>query len=539
MRSTFKYLVVGSLFLFGGTACADLDVSNPNDADAERALASPGDVESLIAGALNSWFSGVASYSGPGMFLSNAAFQHNAPWANSGMETYARIPRVGIVNDVADPYYGNFTRVWYRSYRGIAAVADGLRAIENNPAVQDALTDEQITRARAFGRFVQGMSHATVALFYDRGFIVDETTDLNQAQEPVDYNALMTAALGYFDDAIQIANSGNFTIPTNWWPVAGGLTADQLARVAHSYKARFRAQVARTPAERDAVNWGAVIADVDAGITDDFIITYDWNAGWEMETMGYITYFGWSQLAYYVYGMADQSGDYQRWLNLSLSDKSYQFAGGEPVLIETPDLRFPQGATVAEQRANPGTLARQSTASEAGGTWARPDRGTWRWSWYKAGRYEEYWEVGDFDQPEITMAEMRLLKAEGIYRNGGDMGQVASLINTSRTEAGLNATDASGTNSSCVPKLPDGSCGDLLEMLKWEKRMTGFSTGIASVGWFWDARGWGDLFRNTYLHFPVPCQELQVLNLLPCNNVGGPGGEMASPGSVYNYPDEN
>lgn len=539
MRSTFKYLVVGSLLLFGGTACADLDVSNPNAADAERALASPGDVESLIAGALNSWFSGIASYSGPGMFLSNAAFQHNAPWANSGMETYARIPRVGIVNDVADPYYGNFTRVWYRSYRAIAAVADGLRAIENNPAVQEALTDEQITRARAFGRFVQGMSHATVALFYDRGFIIDETTDLLVAQEPVDYNALMTAALGYFDEAIQIANSADFDIPSSWFPAAGGMDSDYLAEVAHSYKARFRAQVARTPAERDAVDWGAVIADVDAGISDDFIMSYDWNAGWEIETMGYLTYFGWSQLAYYVHGMADQSGDYQRWLNTPLSEKSYEFAGGEPVLIVTPDLRYPQGTTVAEQRDNPGTLARMSSAGEAGGTWARPDRGTWRWSWYKARRYEEYWRNAVFDQPEITLAEMRLLKAEGIYRNGGDMGQVASIINESRTAAGLNATDASGTNTSCVPKLPDGSCGDLLEMLKWEKRMTGAFTGIASVGWFWDARGWGDLFKNTYLHFPVPCQELQVLNLLPCNNVGGPGGEMGSPGSVYNYPDEN
>jgi hypothetical protein len=539
MRYSMKYLLVGSLFLFGGTACADLDVSNPNSADAERALASPGDVESLIAGSLNSWFSGIASYSGPGMFLSNAAFQHNAPWANSGMEHYARIPRIAIQNDVADTNYGNFTRVWYRSYRAIAAVADGLKAIENNPAVAQELTPEQITRAKAFGKFVQGISHATVALFYDRGFVVTEETDLTQPQDPLGYNELMTAALGFFDEAIQLSSSANFDIPTSWFPASPALSGPNLARVAHSYKARFRAQAARTPAERQSVNWGAVIADVDAGITGDFKMDYNWNNGWEIETMGYLTYHGWSQLAYYVWGMADQDGDYQRWLNLPLTEKSYEFAGGEPVLIITPDLRFPQGETVAEQRDNPGTLARQSTAAQAGGTWQRPDRGTWRWSWYKARRYEEYWREAVYEQPEITLAEMRLLKAEGIYRNGGDMGQVASIINESRTAAGLNATDAAGTNTSCVPKLPNGSCGDLLEMLKWEKRMTAAFTGIASVNWYWDARGWGDLFQDTYLHFPVPCQELQVLNLLPCNNVGGPGGEMGSTGSVYNYPDEN
>ena len=38
MRKTFKTFVVGSMLLFGAAACADLDVVNPNDADASRAL---------------------------------------------------------------------------------------------------------------------------------------------------------------------------------------------------------------------------------------------------------------------------------------------------------------------------------------------------------------------------------------------------------------------------------------------------------------------------------------------------------------------
>ena len=86
MRISFKHLVVGSLLLFGAGACADLEVVNLNDPDAGRSLATAGDVESLIAGAYNTWFNGVYAYGGPGMFLSNAAFQHNAPWSNAGME---------------------------------------------------------------------------------------------------------------------------------------------------------------------------------------------------------------------------------------------------------------------------------------------------------------------------------------------------------------------------------------------------------------------------------------------------------------------
>ena len=91
MRKMLKSLAVGSLLLLGTGACADLEVVNLNDPDAERSLATAGDVESLISGAYNTWFRGVYDYSGPGMFLSAASFQHTAPWANAGM------PPAGII----------------------------------------------------------------------------------------------------------------------------------------------------------------------------------------------------------------------------------------------------------------------------------------------------------------------------------------------------------------------------------------------------------------------------------------------------------
>jgi hypothetical protein len=163
----------------------------------------------------------------------------------------------------------------------------------------------------------------------------------------------------------------------------------------------------------------------------------------------------------------------------------------------------------------------------------------WRWSWYKNGwdNWLAYGWDAVFVQPFITKAEMDMLKAEGLYRNG-DMAGAAALVNETRTVYGLNATDANGTNTSCVPKLPNGSCGDLWEMLKWEKRHEAQWTGVAGANWFFDGRGWGDLWKDTPLMFPVPCQELQVLQLLPCNTYGGPGGEMGAPVSTYNFPHE-
>jgi len=530
MRNLLKHMVVGSLLLFGTTACADLEILNQNDPDASRSLSRGGDVLSLIGGSFNTWFRGNYSYDGAGMALSNAAFQHNAPWANAGMEKYGRIPRVAFVNAVTDADYSHMVWSYFYSYRAIAAVADGLKALDN-PAIQEELTADEIASARAFGKFMQGLGHASVAVLYSEGFVVDETTDLAEAQDPLAYGELMNVAMGYFDEAISLSSGASWTLPEGWMKAA--LTGPELARVARSMKARYRSMNARSWAERQAVNWDAVIADIDAGITSDFEAYYDDYGGWSNDVLGYVTYYGWSQMAYPIYGMADQSENYQLWNSASLSNKSYNI-GGTDILIVTPDLRFPRGSTIEEQRANTGTYFRINRPSETGGVWARPDRGTWRWSWYKHSRGEEYWDDMIMLMPEIRIEEMRLTKAEALYHKG-DRAGAAAIINETRVPSGLNATDANGANTSCVPKLPDGTCGGLFEMLKWEKRMENTAKGPMGVLWYFDGRGWGDLWKDTFLHLPIPCAEAQTLQLLPCGTFGGPGGEGGAPLSNYKW----
>jgi hypothetical protein len=296
------------------------------------------------------------------------------------------------------------------------------------------------------------------------------------------------------------------------------------------------------------VDWAAVIADVDAGIQADHVMNMDWSDGWDSWLIGYSTYPAWSQLPYFVVGMADQSGLVDEWHALPITagqtvegpPRSHLLSDGRPVLIVTPDLRFPQGATVEEQRANQGTHLRIITASEASGwlaPWQHPERGTWRWSWYSAGTRwgRDYYGVANLDQAEMLLAEATLLKAEGLYRTG-DLAGAAAIVNETRMGAGLNPADAAGTNTSCVPRLPDGRCGDLWEMLKWEKRLeVGFRSLVGS-GWFFDGRGWGDLWKDTPLQLPIPCSELETLGLTPCPTFGGPGGDMSAPVSTYDYP---
>lgn len=533
MRNRYKHLAVGSMLLLGAAACADLDVVNPNEANADRALETAADVEALIGGAYNAWYTGNHSWNGAGPFLSNASFQHTAPWANFAMEKYGRIPRIPIINDVADGDYEQFSRDFTFAYRAAAAVADGFRAFDKDPEIAQDLGEERVSRARAFGRFVQGLAHAQIALLYNEGWVIDENVDFFEAGEPMGHAELMEVAMGFMDDAISLASQGSFEIPSGW--MQRDVDSDEFIRFAHSMKARYRALNARTPAEREAVDWAQVIADVDAGITEDFVVFADDNAGWGSAVWFYNAP-GWAEVPYFIWGMADQSGRYQNWLDLSLSRK-HPIINGEPTLIITPDQRFPQGETVKAQQENPGMYF--ASPADIASVWAQPGRGTWRWSYYRHTKHIDYVDAGAVgDLPEITVRELRLLKAEGLLRMDDRAGAAAIINETRVANGGLNPTDAAGTNTSCVPKLPNGECGDLLEMLKWEKRTETAMYGPVTVGFYFDSRGWGDLYRGTPLQFPVPCEDVEILGRLPCITFGGIEGEMASPGSTYGWPSE-
>lgn len=532
-RPTPALLVVLAL----GAGCTDLTVPNTNDPNADRAVADLGTAEALIAGGFATWFSGTYRYGGAGLMLSTASFQHSTPWACGGGE-YSWIPRTPLINDPAEPNCGAFFQPWFDYYTALKGVADGLGWLEDNPVVGEGDAPAR-RRARAVARLVQGLAHGHLALLYDRAFVSHERSPI-EGREPVPYEALMDTALAFLDQAARLAEGETWPdVPGQWMSVP--VSPDQLARLARSWAARLRAAVARTPAERAAVDWSAVIADVEAGITASWVMDMDPNRGFHNAVIDYGTYPGWAMETYFIIGMADQSGSYQRWLDMPLADRRpHPDSDGDgdidPILVRTPDTRFPSGATIAEQQASPGSVYAIPDWG-IGNVWARPDRGTWRWSyyWHLDTAPYSYWE--DFHWPEIPLAEMRLLRAEGLLRLG-DAATAATLVNISRTANGLAATDAAGTNSDCVPRLPDGSCGDLMEMLKWEKRLETHMKGLHSAPWYFDGRGWGDLYAGTVLHFPIPCADLAILDMLPCYTFGGVGGDGASPGSAYRWPDE-
>jgi hypothetical protein len=348
----------------------------------------------------------------------------------------------------------------------------------------------------------------------------------------------------------------------------------RLAQLINSMKARYRANVARTPLDRAAVNWNQVLTEVGAGVHADFNISTEFtDTDWSGDlTLWYGSLSTWQQITYFMFGMADQSGDYQRWLAQPVLSRDAFFNGVEPVLIVTPDRRFSQGDTLVSgqnQKARTAaevTLARRNQlfngyifnsptdsvrldnrgryvrvrATAAGVInnavqYSRPDRGTWRWSQYYNTQADLVQTYSPF--PLVDYDEMRLLAAEALWRTG-NLAAAADSVNVTRTANGLNATNAAGLNTSCVPKLPNGTCGSLFEMLKWEKRMETFFRGAMWVGWYFDSRGWGDLYRGTPLQMPIPAEQYSILGLGAPYTFGGVGGESASTGSTYAFPFE-
>jgi hypothetical protein len=509
---------LGALGLLALSGCVSLDVTNTDAPDIERVLSSPAALEQTIAGGYQSCHNAIMFNSALGPLL-NAAFEAGSttiPPSSVNSRSGAFSSSVGSGED------------FLRLSLGARLSVTSLDALDKLIASGGSLgTAAQNARARAFGFFAIGCHQAWLAMIYDSAAVVtpklaaDAIPPLSGAQD------VMRAALALLDSAIAIATSsvatgtGGFPLPAAWMNASGQLSRDDFVRVVRSLRARFRAGVARTPEQRGAVNWPAVIADVDGGITSDFTITVSATAGWG-------TGFNNASpaMSNFYYGMADTSGGYDAWLSLPLNQRT-------PFLVFTPDRRWPGGTTRAAQLDSsvvPTSLASRPYVSIRTQTDASVFTYTHTsYTFNRLAFLRNAGNVGPF--PEITRAEMNLLAAEGFLR-AGNIAAAAARIDSTRVRRGQLAALSGSITSvgqpvpggrACVPRVPRPAltgtqCGDIWEALKWEKRMETALTGFAQ--WFFDSRGWGDLVEGTALEFPVPSNELAARHL-PDYSLGG------------------
>jgi hypothetical protein len=525
------YVLAGFAGLLATAACSHdvLSVQNPNSPDISRVLKKPADVESIIGSSFNTVWTVTVGVNTDGLTqqMMVMSFENASSLANYGMGPRVGIPRNSIDNSPGNAVAAGNSYDFFTVDRGARAASLGLVQL-NSPGFTIGSANLN-ARARAFAFFTMGYANAVLALTYDSAAAVTETNSTVAFPPLLFHTALMDTALAQMDSSINEAGlMGTLTMPNTWIPsyTPGG---PEFIRLVRSFKAHFRASIARSPAERAAVDWTKVRDDAVNGITGDVVMQLDpskgWRYGWYVQHFLFDT---WTQQTPMILGMADSAGLYDAYLATPLNSRS-------AFLIRSADKRLPSGDTRAAQQVYSGTGVVQTPGQgvPVGGSGALPyfrnrtanDPPSLaflvsQYDWYREQDLYNKLQIGPF--PLIQKAVVDLLAAEAYYRLG-DLANAAARINITRVGNGqLPALPATMTTTSqvpggtaCVPRVPDPAtgfkstkCGTLFEALKWEKRM---ETAFMQYGaWYFDSRGWGDLAQGTPVEWPVPYQELQT-----------------------------
>jgi len=499
------------------TGCQDLTVENLNAPDRARATAEPISTESFVATSFRTFWGVSGHNSRPAWLLATVADEVTSGFADFGQLEVSTIPRDAWNNSEVFQRRLSNEAPWFDLYRTISAVNDAIQAIDNGVVIGDAT---RTARAKAMGKFMQGLSHGYLGLYFDQAAIIDETVQLDTIRGAPDfapYPEVIAAAVSQLDEAIGVAQATAISFPADGW-LFTALTREQFIRLANSYAARLLAYAPRTRAERAAVDWNEVIRRVDAGIQEDFapiaqpdILVDDWKRlTARLRTAGRPSDFG--RPSYWLVGPADSTDGFVNWVNSEPASR----AGFQ---MRTKDRRV-QGAAGPDA---PGTYVgynRNNIFQVA--------RGTYRFSWYYFVRFGTglSWQTGP--QPAVTVAELNLLKAEGLIRLGR-AAEAVPLINQTRVANGqLPAVSVEGppNEPGCVPRKQNGQCGSLWDALRYEKGIEGL--GVSGVVRFFDMRGWQGLQQYTLTQFPIPGRELGTLRL-PNYTFGGPGDNTSAP----------
>lgn len=532
-------MVAVALVALSVSACEDaLTAKNYNNPDVVRVFQQPASIEQTLATGYQQCRNTEKNTDMTAQ-MATMSLESYSQLGNFNMGLRGAIPRSPILNNKSaqQSLNGNFGG-WSRQGRLQANALKQLDALikANGQALSTPAAD---TRARALGFFNMGCNLGWLAMAFDSAGIIDHIMESDFVPELSGYNEVMAAALALMDSSLALATSAAGG-GAGGFPVTFGGTSmsrDRFVELVRSFKARFRAGVARTPEERAAVNWSQVAADAEAGLKADFIVNLSPTSGLTqgVQTSTFFQDAAWSQITPFIFGFADISGGYDNWLQTNIVSRNGDF------VIVTPDLRFPQGATRAAQQAaspEPGTytgfpyMKNRSGSDSPGDPW-----GTSHYEHHRLKYIRNASNVGPY--PEFLKAEVDLLAAEAYLRTG-DVAKAIAKINPYRTRAGLpaltgtSATDIVPGGASCVPRVPSPpnytstSCGTIMEAMKWEKRMELAYTFMGA--WFFDARGWGDLVKDTPLMYPVPVPELDA-RLKGYYNLGGGGAASAATGT--------
>ncbi|MGH7711419.1 MAG: hypothetical protein ACREOG_09040 [Gemmatimonadaceae bacterium] len=482
-------------------ACKSLEVTNPNEPDAGRALADPAALEALAGGTLRTWFSAWDGMD-PAGALTTQAQSYSSSWNNFNMNFYSGLDADGTRNSRAwqnDPSAAGRTTVealWTKYYSALSSANDVIKAIKAGAVINNP---SDTKRAETIATLMQGLTLSGLALNYDKAYIVDETTDLN-ALAYADRKKVRDAALAKLLAAAALAKATSFSTPGGWTN-GNAYTSDQIARIANTMAAVTLALWPRNAAENGQVSWATVVTYASQGMSSgtpfDFVFTGDGCTDWCHEILFWFNGIDGGRVHTRVANTLDPVTQKTPW----------PLSGNPPP--RSADKRLGDGSFGDESIAEPfGTIPKTAN----GGTdfaWSgiapfRPDRGSYHQSnighmrYDLSGNQDPSAIYGGFGPAPVLSATLNdLLWAEALIRSNGSLGTAASLINKTRvTRGGLSAASAAEGTASLLAKL------------YYEQEVELMGLGALP---FYNRRRIDGLITGTPREMPVPARELGVL----------------------------
>lgn len=459
------------------SSCNSLDVANPNEPSSST-LSDPNILETVAAGTYRSWFNGNATLNQT-LVLSVQAKGLASSWNNGNMNYYGGVDIAPSdtasdpltwsralrpwTNDLSNAGRSSIEQGWFDMYAALSSANDALKAIRTGGVViGDAARTK---RAETWAQLMQGATMAYIALNYDQGYIIDETTDvLTVTRSP--RRDVKTAALAMLDQAIALANANVFTTPASWTNGAYSYSNTDVAKIANTLAAMLLAWYPRDATEASTatvVDWARVESYAAAGISSGgstINIAIEGDGGnWNQAAMGWFTDWSTGRVSTRVAHFLDPK--------TQIDPYALGMGSAQP---SSPDLRMGDGSFGSADlipvydnipaTANAGTDFAFSPTGEI----MRPDRGFYAQSnigihrWDDSGNQDPDRQWGGVGySPLFTYHINDLIWAEALLRqNGaGDAAAAAALINKTRvTRGGLPAA----TIASAVGTPDDGPC---------------------------------------------------------------------------------
>ena len=355
-------------------AACNLDVSNPNAPDANRAFGDPAGLQQLLGGAFRTWVEARDGYYV--MPLTTQANNYTASWNNASIRFYSSVgadcaSRCGWENSptataglvVEAQWYGYYT-VWFAATHVLQAMKDGIcfdaDCTATNAWKRETVgSDSTVTvRNKTIAQMLQGMAFAGLSLIYDSAFVADENTVFPAS--PADYppfnsrTEVRAAALQKFEAAyVTAAVYPTWKTEKEWMGVDGGVayTNVQIRQLIRTMEAELIAMWPRNSTENAAADWASVVTYASQGVSSGTPFEWVFNIDISARDAGieYVKSWGNSILTMRV--------DTRVAALITTNHVDPWPSGGNPCPTTSPDLRVGDGGYGTDDNPDFGTVA--------------------------------------------------------------------------------------------------------------------------------------------------------------------------------------